>query len=372
MSIRGDLATMSVDDLLDWAHRRNVAGVVSCTRGSVVRSIGIADGVVMWASSNRPDEHLGSVLVRSGKLGERALADALETRAETGVPLGKVLLMAGMVLEADLVAVLAAKAREAITELLTWQTGSFELVARQQPPSAGVAAASSIESCLILGRTRLSRLRQACELIGDDDSSFYVTPSQPEMPSPGIQAIADVGLPIDRPRLWSLLATGATVGRLTAACDGQRFAVVDTLATWVERGELVVDRRRRSRTETAHELAAGALGRLQQNDRSGALLLASQAFAQDPVDPEVRRVFAVAERSRVAEIARALLAKPTVPQRRRELDSLDFELTVVERELLMRIDGRWDLLSVLRTVPAREADALLAFARLADLGVVEL
>ena len=49
---------------------------------------------IVWASSNRRDEQLGVILRRAADLShERALADALEARAETGVPLGKVLLM---------------------------------------------------------------------------------------------------------------------------------------------------------------------------------------------------------------------------------------------------------------------------------------
>jgi hypothetical protein len=34
--------------------------------------------------------------------------------------------------------------------------------------------------------------------------------------------------------------------------------------------------------------------------------------------------------------------------------------------------GRWDLLSLVRSGTIREADALMAFARLAELGVIEL
>ena len=47
-------------------------------------------------------------------------------------------------------------------------------------------------------------------------------------------------------------------------------------------------------------------------------------------------------------------------------------LSPAELELAARVDGRWDLLSLVRSANVREAEALLAFAHLAEVGVVEL
>ena len=50
----------------------------------------------------------------------------------------------------------------------------------------------------------------------------------------------------------------------------------------------------------------------------------------------------------------------------------EHNLSPAEVELAGRIDGRWDLLSLVKSASVREAEALLAFAHLADAGVVEL
>jgi hypothetical protein len=160
------------------------------------------------------------------------------------------------------------------------------------------------------------------------------------------------------------------VAQLAAGTGGERFAVLVTLTDWVNAGALTIDRRRRARTDSAHELIAGARGRLRQGDRVGALDLARRALLQQPGDVEVRRAFSAVQRARVAEVARTLLAQHVVP-RRTGVESVA-ELGQFERELVLRVDGRWDLLSLIRTVPSREAEALLAFVRLAELGVVTL
>ncbi|MBA3451536.1 MAG: hypothetical protein H0T42_00400, partial [Deltaproteobacteria bacterium] len=55
-----------------------------------------------------------------------------------------------------------------------------------------------------------------------------------------------------------------------------------------------------------------------------------------------------------------------------DLGADDLQLSAAELELANRVDGRWDLLSLIRSASVREAEALLAFARLAEAGVVDL
>jgi hypothetical protein len=133
----------------------------------------------------------------------------------------------------------------------------------------------------------------------------------------------------------------------------------------------VIDRRGRERTNSAVELAAGARGRLRAGDRAGALAMATMALHQDPGDAEVRRTFAAIERARVAEIAKSLLSRHRVPRVIRPATD-DAGLSEIETDLAARVDGRWDLLSLVRSAGVREADALLAFSHLAELGIVEL
>jgi hypothetical protein len=53
-----------------------------------------------------------------------------------------------------------------------------------------------------------------------------------------------------------------------------------------------------------------------------------------------------------------------------ELDAA--ELSDIERRLAHRVDGRWDLLSLVRSSPFGEVPSLLAFATLAERGIIEL
>jgi len=355
---------MSAEDVLEWIGRRRLSTPVTFERGGILRSLVIDAGSIVWASSNRRDERLGVILVRSGIVAERALADALEARTETGVPLGKVLLMSGLISENALIEILATKIREAVTDVLTWTEGQFEVVPQTQPPATGVNAQLPIEIGLTVARRRAARMTAIMEALGSDDVTFLVPPN-------ALPPAPEDGQVIDVPRIWALAGDRHTAADIAAAFSGERYASYDALARMVETGRLTIDRRHRERTNSAVELAAGARSRLRQGDRAGALAMATQALHQDPSDADVRKTFAQIERARVAEVAKQLLARHRVPKRLRA-PAAEQGLSPTELELANRVDGRWDLLSLIKSAGVREAEALLAFAHLAEVGVVEL
>src|SRR6185436_1942675 len=144
MSVHGALSTMPAEDVLEWAARRKLSAPLTFEHAGITRSLVVEDGVIVWASSNRREEQLGVILARSGFVAERALAEALEARVETGVPLGKMLLMSGLIGEFDLVDILATKIRETVTDIVTWTDGTFEVLPRAQSQNVGVNAQLSV------------------------------------------------------------------------------------------------------------------------------------------------------------------------------------------------------------------------------------
>jgi Domain of unknown function (DUF4388) len=362
MSLRGQVATMALEDVLDWAVRRRATGVLTAEHAGQVRTLALEAGQVLWASASEADEQLGQILLATGAVTEAGLADALGVRAETHVPLGKILLMVGAVTEEDLITALAAKIRESVSDLVTWTDGSFELDPRPAP-GGGVAASIALEVCLTVARRRIGRWSQIRAVIPEDHARFF-----PRLSSP-----VEIDSAIDGARLWGLAIAGESASRIAASCGGERFMALDHLASLVNAGALGIDRRTQPRTESAAELAHGARARLRTGDRAAALQMAEKARAMSPFDPDARAAHAAAERARVAEVARSLLSRHRIPRLKRspaEIAQLD--LSELERRLVHRIDGRWDLLSLIRTASVREAEALLALARLADRGVVEL
>ncbi|HEU5055441.1 MAG TPA: hypothetical protein VFU21_02905, partial [Kofleriaceae bacterium] len=88
---------------------------------------------------------------------------------------------------------------------------------------------------------------------------------------------------------------------------------------------------------------------------------------------ELRTLYHSLERALLAELSRDLLGRFSVPRVLvPDPDLSALELDEVERRLVARIDGRWDLLSLLQVIPLREVEILMACKRLAARGIISL
>ncbi|MCB9570684.1 MAG: DUF4388 domain-containing protein [Kofleriaceae bacterium] len=368
MSLRGAIATMPVDDVLEWAARRAVTGRLVVERDDVARTFWLARGVAVWETSNVPEEQLGQILLRSGLVDERTLADALNERSAGSASFGKILVMVGAVGETDLATILTTKIREALCEVVSWRDGWFDLDPAEPPAGGRVAVGVALATCVDLARGRRDRWIAIRRLIAADGLGFAIR-------DPAAAMIGATGR-VDGRRLMEVIEGGGSAGDAIAALAGERFTVLDVLADLIEMGALEVDPGRGhgdlDRADPV-QLARAVEVRLADGDRAGALALAAQALAIAPTDPAIRRLYREAERARVAEVARGLLARQHVPILRRSPEELDAaDLSDIERRLAHRVDGRWDLLSLVRTSPFGEVQTLLAIAALADRGIIAL
>jgi uncharacterized protein DUF4388 len=371
MSVRGSLRTMAVEDLLDWIDRRHLVGSLTVERGPLVRTLEVDAGRAVGARSNDPNEQLGQLLLRTGTVDEKSLGEAFSVRSDTGVSIGKILLMVGGVQEPILRGVLVTKIREAVWDALTWTEGTFLFEPGATPPGSAYEVSVDLGDCLTLTRQRASRWEQIRAIVPGDDAMIWIKDARL-----AVTAADPLAVRSSAERILDLARRGLTVGQMILEERGERFATLDRLTALVERSALGVERRRAMRPGTgasAAEMAEAARGRASGGDKSGALELVGRALAMAPGDGSLRALYRELERAVFAELSRDLLTRFRVPRllkSRDELESLD--LTDTERYLAGRVDGRWDLLSLMRVAPLREVEALLTFKRLADRGIIAL
>jgi len=360
---------MPIGDLLDWIDRRFACGKLVVERGVVTRSFDVDSGYVTAASSNNPAEHLGHLLISRGRVDEAGLQEAFRVQAQTGVRLGKILLMVGAVDEAGLREVLKYKIAESVRDVMVWNEGTFSF---DPAPSTSVSefeVSVNLRSCIDEGQHRREELDELRAVIPDDDVTLFV--SDPNWRT-------TVSSDTDDGRLVAAIESGKTIGQVVLELGGQRYRVLKRLAEMLNAGVMAREQRRRPRTEGAagmnlDELRQAAAGRAKRGDRAGALGMVKEALERDPESAALRKLLEATERSLFAELSRELLTSFRVPRLLKPADELErIELNEAERYLTGRIDGRWDLLSLMRVSPLRQVDALIAFRALADRGIISL
>jgi hypothetical protein len=371
MSIRGSLRTMSIEDVFGWIDKRHLVGHLSVERGDAAHSFHFDKGQITYASSNLPGAHLGQLLMSRGLVTEKQLSEAFEIQAETGVFLGKVLLMSGALDEKELKAVLEIKVREAFWDVFSWEGGHFQFEPGTRQGSEfeiGVSLSAAID----LGRLQVKRWRLIRKDIPSDTLCFWVADFfKVQNPDDSDRVRAQTA------RLVDCVERGLTVNQMVLEHHGRRFQVLSRLADLIERGAIQTDRRAERRApsneESATEIEAAARGRAAGGNKAEALELSARALEIDPENQSLQALHKELQRSLFAELSRELLGTFRVPKlavQRSELSTYD--LNDHEKYIIGRVDGHWDLLSLMRLSPIREVDALLTFKRLHDRGIIEL
>jgi CheY-like chemotaxis protein len=174
----GNLAVISIADVLLLVQDRGYTGTVSLTHGRARMEIYLHDGRIDFAGAQGVAEEflLGRFLVRSGLLPEEILAQVIEERRSEGSEelLGAYLCKRGLLSVTGLRKAMAKQTAALVFESLRWGSGHFTFrVLTELPPLAREASLGLPADGLILeGLRRVEEWRVIEQEIGDFDMTF--------------------------------------------------------------------------------------------------------------------------------------------------------------------------------------------------------
>jgi hypothetical protein len=370
MTIRGDLSTMPPADLLDWIYRRELTGTVRATRGGVERRLVIQQGAITLVSCNLPTEYLGQFLLNAASIDEAELRRVQTAQDGSPTSLGKTLIEGNLVTEEDLRIALELKIKECVCDFLSWADGGFSF--EPGPPAAKTTkvehpVAVSLRDAMVEGEPRAQEWKAARTLVPNEHSRFFIL---------DWRAFQDIDARSADGTLLQEVARGLSVQELIQARRALPFTVYRALADLVGRKVIRLDRRKQTRAVpdirlSADGLLAAAHGRAQGGDTRGALGLARRALDKSPNDTRIQAGCQALERHVIARIAGPLLGKYAVPRLARPITD-EAGLSTEEKTFLGRVDGHWDLLTIIQGGPLSMADALLAAHNLVERGLLSL
>lgn len=376
--LAGDLGTMSVSDLVLYLGNKNLTGTLVCELGTAKKSVSIRDGAIINAASNDPREYLGQFLINFGHITEDQLVKAFQTQTETKIFLGRILVMIGNITEQTLTQVLTIKFRETLLGLMRWKSGFFKFARNVLPPDEeGVHVEVPLLDVHREGEFRETAWEAMLQVFPKGSLALKVDETKaPKGLQPGS---------LDA-HLFGLMRDGQTIDELCLRLHATDFHLYQRLYALYRQGMIAPTEARPAAVPAAAAANADPVGEELPADmilQHAKAFIAAKQFADAEklaaraaeIKPgaETQAVLKEAETGLLATLRNELLTAAKVPQmavaqnRVKELD-----LSPQERYLLSRVDGARDIRGIIRVSPIREIDALKAFMRFAEQGLIKI
>lgn len=361
---------MAFPDLLQWISQARKTGTLSVQQDTLVKRLFLKEGVVVSSGGNDPREFLGQIMMSQQLLTEAQLKEAFDIQARTHVMLGRVLVEKSWVPEEVVAQALKRKTEETVYSLFLWAEGEFEFHEGDPQADAGIPMHLKVEEVLLEG---LRRYDLAQKIRRAFPHKMIVLDRTSAPPPPELLANAFAR------RALELVDGKRTLHELCLELHAPEFTVSYFLLSALERGFIRVlepgqsDEPLPTRPAVTDGLrAAKDLIRAGALEEALALLERISASASAEKNAELGELMKVAEVNLIDRLYRGTLPPKQVPTLKRPLEQLtDESLTPEEVFLVSRVNGSWDLKSIVSISPLREVDALRVLKRLKERGILE-
>jgi hypothetical protein len=368
LGITGNLKTMQLGELFQWLSLGSKTGTLLIDGHGVEKRIYFQDGRIASTSSSDQREYLGHFLVSNGFITEEELKMAMEVQEESQILLGKILVMINAIAEADLLRLMRKKAEESIYDVFLWTEGSFEFVDGQMPDQKMVPLSLDVTGIIMEGMRRYDEWQLIRQRVPD---STVV---------PDIIRSLDMEAIGDREKLIIPYIDGQrSIEEVALQTHNAEFVVSKLVSEGLRTGTMRLAEKRPQRP-AAPDLPSGASeidhflqrGRSQlKDDPHAAYRLFKAAHELDQSDGRTSEALREAERAIKAGLARDGVSGEKVPELAVALASLTKRsFSPHEGFVLSRINGQWDVKSIMKISPMKELEVLVIFQKLLKDGVI--
>lgn len=368
MGFGGDLHSFDLFDLLGWLQGRKRAGVLQMTRRSTKKRLAFRDGQVQWSSSNDPRETIGQALVRDGLIQEEALFRALlkQEAPDEKRRLGEILIGDGLLSEPQLMKTLLGNAHAHLYDLFLWADGRFDFDDERPPRPEPSDLKIDLRPVLEEGRRRREQWQKLRGRFGSNEVTFKLIADPVGVTDPVLRQLVD------------LAAWGKTLAGISLESRRSEYDTTLLVAELCDKAVLQIDRVESGAPETdpvgiIGTLLAGASMRLKEGRFDAANEAYERVLSLDGVNQEAKKgLLAVVEARKRAKAAQKIPLEKIPSLRLTAVALAQLHFDPQEGFVLSRINGQWDVQSILKLCPMPEDDTLIIFARLLDRHVIEL
>jgi len=371
MAIQGTLTTMSLTDLLQFLAAGRKTGILKFDHDKITKRVYFRKGLIVGSKSNDPKEYLGQFLLHYGKLNEAQLQLAREAQRSSGAKLGEVLVELGYLSEKEVLEILKTRTLDAIYDLFVWTVGTFEFYDDESLPDDLILIEVEPTTVIMEGIYRLDELARYRMVIPTDRTVLELGPAW--TPS--------LNLGKELRQILFFVEKRMSVAEICYNLHASVFHVYGQLYDLINKGfarvagelpESVVTpfTEVEDLPESVTEMIWSAERKL-DTDPGAALTIIQRALVEEPNNAEAQSLLVKAEEKFIAHVYETVVPPSAVP---RLLvtpgDLIDQQIGPQEGFVLSRINGEWDIQSILSICPFRDADCLRMILKLLERRVI--
>lgn len=376
MSIAGNLKTMPLAELLQWLGQSAKSGTLVIDNHRVQKKVYFRDGRIISSSSTDPREYLGHFLVSYGFISEEELNKAVAMQEQSRMLLGKILTTIGAISEDDLHRLLRQKAEEAVYDVFSWPEGEFRFIDGELPEHAMIPMSLEVTAIVLEGAHRLDEWRRIRAEI----------PSNKVIPVMVTDLMADPKLNPGQRQVLEQVDDSRTIEEIQIGTHSSEYRVSKIIFEQYQKGRIkLVKPRWETGPPAAEPAASNPVPSAPAGEIDADVLLAqAQTFlaegnyekglrflrAARALEPEVKKTQTALQQGEeqvTAAIEKAGVTLTSVPKLERTMQELTtLQLTQQEGLMMTRINGSYDVRSIVKTGTLPQVEALLVFYRLLE------
>lgn len=368
---------MAFPEILTWVQYGNKSGTLILQRRAISKKLCLQHGKIIAVSSTDSRELFGQVLISLGMVSEEQLKMAFKKQAETKRLLGRVLIEDCGVIEEMISEAIRYRGEEALYDVYLWNEGVFRFMNRVEPVAdyERLFPPIAIEPLLLEGARRIDTWKR---LRGIFPSRYCVIHKSDKMPEKGLErtnrVLSRVINHLDKPR---------SIEQLVLENHAPAFLVYEALGILYDAGVIRV-------AEAAQEEPEVEVKPRDQDDSGAIEEIFRQAQSAYKQGDDAKAIGMLEDLLMIEENpeARALLEKAKVESRKKVQESIPMDailevndtLTDLESHLrsnheafvLSRINGQWDVKSIITILPLTEYESMKILNALLDRNVIRV
>ena len=152
--LKGLIAELPVPDVLQYLSLSSSTGILTLVSGGARKALYLNEGRVVFASSNLPNDRLGELLIREGKITVEEYEASIRALSK-GKRQGKVLVEMGALTPKDLWEGVQLQVREIVYSIFPWEEGTFHFEESSLPEKERITVDLDIVDLILVGLRRV-------------------------------------------------------------------------------------------------------------------------------------------------------------------------------------------------------------------------